>query len=45
MLLNFFYRLRDEGLTIGATEILDFYRAPDRISINSVDDLSCFRNE
>ena len=39
MLLNFFYRLRDEGLTIGATEILDFYRAPDRISINSVDDL------
>lgn len=39
MLLNFFYRLRDEGLNLGATEILDFYRAPDKVSIGSVDDL------
>ncbi|MBX3724082.1 MAG: hypothetical protein KF713_19705 [Turneriella sp.] len=39
MLLNFFYRLRDEGLAIGTTEILDFYRAPERIRIDRVDDL------
>ncbi len=39
MLLNFFYRLRDEGLAVGAKEILDFYRAPEKIELNSLDDL------
>ena len=39
MLLNFFYRLRDEGIAVGANEILDFYRAPEKIAIESVDDL------
>lgn len=39
MLLNFFYRLRDEGIAVGAKEILDFYRAPEKIAIESVDDL------
>lgn len=39
MILNFFYRLRDEGIAVGAKEILDFYRAPEKISIESVDDL------
>jgi uncharacterized protein with von Willebrand factor type A (vWA) domain len=39
MLLQFFYRLRDEGISVGAKEILDFYRAPEKINIESVDDL------
>ena len=39
MFLQFFYALRDEGLPIGADQILEFYRAPERVSIRNTNDL------
>jgi len=39
MFLGFFYQLRDAGLDIGAQQILDFYRAPDKIDLSSTDQL------
>ena len=30
---------RDEGLAIGADQIIEFYRAPERLQIHSVDGL------
>ncbi|MFO1470202.1 MAG: hypothetical protein U1F27_04060 [Turneriella sp.] len=39
MFLDFFYALRAEGLAVGADQILDFYSAPERIDLNSTDDL------
>lgn len=39
MFLNFFYALRDEGLPIGADQILEFYRAPERVTIGNTNDL------
>lgn len=39
MVLNFFYRLRDEGLSVGAKEILDFYHAPEKIELAGIDDM------
>ena len=39
MFLNFFYTLRDEGLPIGADQILEFYRAPERVTVGNTNDL------
>jgi uncharacterized protein with von Willebrand factor type A (vWA) domain len=39
MFLNFFYALRDEGLPIGADQVLEFYRAPEKVPVENTDDL------
>lgn len=39
MFLNFFYSLRDAGLPIGTDQILEFYRAPEKVPVENTDDL------
>ncbi len=39
MFLNFFYALRSEGLAVGADQILELYRAPEKIFIQNIDAL------
>lgn len=39
MFLGFFYALRDEGLAIGTEQIIEFYRAPEKVAIENTDDL------
>lgn len=39
MFLDFFYALRSEGMAIGADQVLEFYSAPDRLTIANLDDL------
>lgn len=39
MFLGFFYALRDAGFSIGAEQIIEFYRAPEKVALDNTDDL------